>query len=407
MDKRKKIFDLSFKVEQYYDTNNKYCRIQKEDINFNKRGEFLGPHHWNGGKDKSKDIVESLTKRDLDWTNIETMYRYPNLSLSRDKLSLIKEKYGTRVVRDKDSADVCVISYKTIEKLISSDMYYGGLWKVSTFIEKKMPQLENVLTTEAYTYLNSLLVHLKPDDLIFGADRYNSWNASDSFEESPLSYFTKSGDDCWRSNNDENGALYIKNENLPLWNSFEDPNKLFVSDVYVNEVCSEDSIVLDWEQYENIKKMLNATPEDKAVAMTLMANCKIEESKTALGLLFYHYGDFMKGTNVWNQVAFKTLRKQFDHYMISGWNSSHTSVFSDLIKKLAEDDALTEEAMKHVCELVFERVLMSGCGFSTDQCAFEMKLEDVRLTPEYKEKLKKEEKTLSELVTMGDDGLPF
>ena len=406
---RQKIFDLIFDVERYYETQNKHSRLQKEDISLKKRGEYIGEHHWNGGKDRSADIIKDITEIGLDWTKIKTMYRYPNLSLSRDKLSLIKEKYGTRVVRDKDSADVCVISSKTIEKLISADMYYGGLWTVKTFNEKKMPQLKDVFTAEAYAYLNSFLINLHDDDIIFGADRYNSWNASDKFNESPLSYFTESSTskDCWRSDTDHNGALYIKDENLQLYNSFEDPNKVFVSDVYVNEVCSEDSIVLDWEEYENIKKMLSATAEDKAVAMTLMANCKIEESKTALGLLFYHYGDLMKGTNVWNQVAFKTLRKQFDHYIIGGWNVSHTSTFSKLIQKLAEDDALTEEAMKHVCQLVFERVLTEGCGFDTDQCAFEMKLEDVRLTQEYKDKLKKEEKTLSELVTMGDDGLPF
>ena len=154
---------------------------------------------------------------------------------------------------------------------------------------------------------------------------------------------------------------------------------------------------------------MSATNEDKNVAMSLMSNCKIEESKTALGLLFYHYGDSMKGTNVWNQVAFKTIRKQFDHYMIGGWNASHTSTFSQLIQKLAADDALTEDAMKHVCELVFDRVLTGGCGFNKDECAFEMDLADVRLTKEYKDKLKKEDKTLSELVTAGTsfDDLPF
>ncbi len=35
-----------------------------------------------------------------------------------------------------------------------------------------------------------------------------------------------------------------------------------------------------------------------------------------------------------------------------------------------------------------------------------MNLEDVRLTQHYKDKLKREDKTLSELVTVGDD-LPF
>lgn len=404
---RQKIFDLNFNVTRYYDTQNKHSRLQKEDISFSSRGEFIGEHHWNGGKEKSTEILEEITKRDLDWSNIKTMYRYPDLSLSRDKVSFIKDKYNTRVIRDKDSADICIISNKTIEKLIHSDLYYGGVWTVKTFNEMKMPQLANVMTAEAHASLADTLSNLQDDWMIFGADRYNSWNNSDEFHESPLTYFTENVNGyTWRSDTNHSGAMYIPTKDIALWDSFQDPNKTFVSDIYVNEVCSEDSIMLDWKQYEDLKKMLGATEDDRSVAMTIMANCKIEESKTALGLLFYHYGDSMKGISTWNQVAFKTLRKQFDHYMISGWNASHTSTFSSLIEKLAQDDALTEEAMKHICNLVFERVLNSGCGFSQEQCAFEMKLEDVRLTQHYKDKLVREDKTLSELVTMGDD-LPF
>jgi hypothetical protein len=377
----KKIFNLTFNIEKYYDTDDKNVKLQKEDIQLQSKGIRIGDHHWNGGKERSSDIVKQITKRNIDWTTVKTMYRFPNLSLSRDKLSLLKDKYGSRVVRDQSKADVSIISNKTIEKIISSDMYYGGTWTVKQFTKVKMPELRNTMTAEAYVYLESMLVHLYDDWYIHGPDRYNSWNASDEFEESSLVYFTDNNKICWRSQEDSKGALYISNKNMSAWDAINDPSKIFLSDVYVNEVCSEDSIVLDWEEYQNIKKMLSATREDKTVAMTLMSNCKIEESKT--------------------------LRKQFDHYMIGGWNSSHTSTFSQLIQKLAEDDALTEEAMKHVCELVFERVLTSGCGFATDECAFEMKLEDVRLTPEYKDKLKKEEKTLSELVIMGDDGLPF
>lgn len=401
-----KLFIINMDVARYYSTTNKHVRIQKEDIEFKSKGIYMGEHHWQAGKTRAGEVLSKIVQRDIDWSTHLTMYRYSNLSLSRDKLSLMKEKYGTRVVRDRDSADVNVISEKTIEKIISADLYYGSMWSVKTFINKKLLQLSTVLTTEAHEYLEGLVVHLKPDDMIYGGDRYNSWNTSDEFQESPLKYFTESDKDTWMSERTSNGACYISNDNLYIWRSLNDPNKTFVSDVYVNEVCSEDSIALDWEQYENIKKMLGATSEDKSIAMTLMANCKIEESKTALGLLFYHHGDSMKGTNVWNQVAFKTLRKQFDHYVIGGWNSSHTSTFSSLIQKLAEDNALTEEAMKHVCQLVFEKVLTSGCGFDTDQCAFEMKLEDVRLTQHYKDKLKREDKTLSELVTVGD-GLPF
>ena len=398
-----RLFIINMNVAKYYDTTSKHVRIKKDDIEFKKKGVYLGEHHWRADKTRSAEIVDKLTKKDIDWSTHLTMYRFPNLSLSRDKLSLMKEKYGTRVIRDKDSADVNVISEKTVEKLMSSDLYYGSIWTVKDFINKKLPELVPALTTEAHEYLESLITNLGPDDMIFGGDRYNSWNNSDAFKDSALCYFT---DGDWPTGHSSSGAMYISNDNMDAWDSLNDPSKTFVSDVYVNAVCSEDSITLDWEQYEQIKKMLSATTEDRSMAMTLMANCKIEESKTALGLLFYHYGDSLKGTNVWNQVAFKTLRKQFDHYIIGGWNAAHTSTFSSLIKKLAEDNALTEEAMKHICQLVFDKVLHSGCGFTKDDCAFEMKLEDVRLTKHYKDKLVREDKTLSELVTMGDD-LPF
>ncbi len=149
-----KLFIINMDVARYYNTSNKHVRIQKEDVEFKSKGEYIGEHHWQAGKTRSAEIVDSLTKRDIDWSTHLTMYRYPNLSLSRDKLSLMKEKYGTRVVRDRDSADVNVISEKTIEKLISANLYYGSMWSVKTFINKKLPQLSAVLTTEAYEYLN-------------------------------------------------------------------------------------------------------------------------------------------------------------------------------------------------------------------------------------------------------------
>jgi len=391
-------------IDQYYDTKNKDQRVEKKDIVIEKKGIFISKHQWQGSMDSSIKILNTLVKDKMDWTKVKTLYRYPNLSLSRDKVSLLKDKYGTKITRDRDNADVHVISNKTIEKLISSDMYYGNLWTIKTFKDVKLPELKKVMTEEAYEHVEGTLSHLHEDSYIFGGDRYNSWNNSDAFDKCPLTYFTN-GD--WRNHSDGQGAMYIKAKDIEEWESFDDSTKNFVSDIYVNEVCSEDSITLDWDYYKNIKKMMSATNEDKDVAMSLMSNCRIEESKTALGLLFYHYGDSMKGTKIWNQVAFKTIRKQFDHYMVGGWNTSHTSTFSQLIQKLAEDNALTEDAMKHVCELVFERVLMSGCGFSQDDCAFEMDLSDVRLTKEYKNKLKKEDKTLSELVTEGHNILPF
>jgi hypothetical protein len=149
--------------------------------------------------------------------------------------------------------------------------------------------------------------------------------------------------------------------------------------------------------------MLKSTAEDKTLAMSMMSNCNITESKTYIALLFYHFGEQMKSYKTWNQVAFKTLRKQFDKYMIA-WGSGHTSQYSELIKKLAEDDALTTHAVEHILDLTFKRVVESSSGFNSESSVFKIDRVHVSLNDEYKEKIK-DGKTLSEVVLQDD--LPF
>ena len=107
------------------------------------------------------------------------------------------------------------------------------------------------MTEEAYELLEGMLSHLHDDSYIFGGDRYNSWNNSDAFEKSTLTYFTNGK---WRDDSGHNGAQYVMEKNIPTWESFKDPTKIFVSDIYVNEVCSEDSITLDWDYSIRILK---------------------------------------------------------------------------------------------------------------------------------------------------------
>ena len=58
-----------------------------------------------------------------------------------------------------------------IQKLISSDMYYGGTWTVKTFIDKKMPELKATMTNEAYEYLNGMVSCLQDNWMIFDNKR--------------------------------------------------------------------------------------------------------------------------------------------------------------------------------------------------------------------------------------------
>ena len=405
----KKVHTIEIELDDYYDMKDEQMKVKKNDVHLKLYGYYISKCKW-GSSNGSKEVLESLVKTNIDWTTINKLYRFPHLSLSRDKLTTLKDKYNVKVVRDMNAADVCVISDRTIEKLTTSN-YYGNIFTKEKFIKKfNDPKFEDCFTENAFNYILSYFDKLEDDEYIYVNDRFQDWNSSDAFQKSALTYFTQGkfiGDHAAQ------GMNYIDVEN---WENYKQifgdtSTKVFVEDVYVNEVCSEDSIIIDWECYENIKKMISATTEDQAVAMTLMANCKINESKTTLGLLFYHHGEQLKGTKTWNQVAFKTLRKQFDHYMISGWNSSHTSTFSSLIEKLIKDDALTEESISHICDLVFDKVLKGGCGYNEedDTCVFEMKRVDVRLKPLYQKKMKEEDKSLSTVLTEVNtfNDLPF
>jgi hypothetical protein len=403
----KKIYRLNISVTDYHNTNDANVLIQKKDISLKEIGIYAGMHEYDYENNILKKIVKETVKKNIDWNNIKTIYRSENLTLSRDKLSLLKSKYNIKIIRDQSIADVSIISEKTIEKLFYNNGggYYCSNWTLETF-KNHIKKLEHMMTSEAYDHLINLTSLCPDGSIIQGIGSFSNWNTSDSFRKSKLYDLN----DLFHSDTDINRIYYILTENQKEWEALNDPSKIFVLDVYVNEVCSEDSVILNWENYESISKMLNSTSEDRAVAMTLMSNCKIEESKTILALLFYHKGNHMKGSPVWNQVAFKTLRKQFDHYIMGHYGQSHSGVFSKLIHKLAEDNALTEESITHICTLVFERVLNNGCGFNNEDSAFDFKLEDVKLKQHYKDILIKQNQTLSQFVAKdvyAIEDLPF
>ena len=103
-----------------------------------------------------------------------------------------------------------------------------------------------------------------------------------------------------------------------------------------------------------------------------------------MGLLFFHYLEHLKHIKTWNQVGFKTLRQDFEKYMVGGWNSGHTSRYTQLITMLAEDDALTTDVVESILDLVFKNVLQASSGFEKD-CAFKIDRPNVKLTDKISE----------------------
>ena len=344
------------------------------------------------------DILDKLTTPDtVDLNKINTIYRLPNLALSRDKLNNVKEKYNIKVIRDIHTADLIVVSNKTIDKIMER------MWNRYIFTKAEFKEIfslhKSVFHKEVQIEIDEFLTNvIQDDDIISSYTSSYYHNASKAFENSETNKFFKKIDQ-----GDSDTFLYVPQKHEEQWDVIFNSSHKLISDVYMNQVCSEDSIVIDEDMYSRLNQMLKSTEEDKTLAMTMMSNCNITESKTYIALLFYHFGEQMKAYKTWNQVAFKTLRKQFDKYILA-WGVGHTSQYSELVKKLAEDDALTIYAVEHILDLTFQKVIESSSGFNKEGCAFKIDRIHVSLNDEYKQKVKDGE-TLSQVVLQ--DVLPF
>ena len=122
------------------------------------------------------------------------------------------------------------------------------------------------------------------------------------------------------------------------------------------------------------------------VGMTMMANCNVDKSRTFLCLLFAVCSDNMKNSNVWNQVNFKYLKKEFEYYIdvqLSSWGHA----YSHLIKKMVEDKCLTAWAASLIASVMFKRVLEGHHQVGGEDCVFSLSSKDLKLKNEYLIKL--------------------
>ena len=376
-----------------------------ENIKFSK-GLYINREGWHI-EFKQMASFMPLTTNKLDWSTISTMYRHPNITLSRDKLSCLKDKYNIKVIRDKTKADVEVVSEKTFMSLVSSkySVSLSSLRSVKALFKKH----EEAMSEDLMEEMNNIFDNPDNQETLFVLNNRNSYYNRDLSSDEVKAFLSDV------ENMETSHLNYIAEENFNTYNYLLSNQNKTVLDTYVNEVASEDSITIDGDIYKKISLMLESVNDDDVtMGMTMMSNCNIENSKTHLGLLFFHYMENLKHIKTWNQVGFKSLRKSFDKYMIGGWNSGHTSRYTRLIELLAKDGALTTSAVESVLDLVFKNVL-SSAGFGNDgsidsnanTSAFVIQRPHVTLSDTYKKKIKTENITLSELICSKVDDLPF
>ena len=326
--------------------------------------------------------------------NIKTIHRLSNISLSRDKVKIWCEKNNCKVTRDINKADLIIYSNDTVKNLITSNWY--NAFKTINEIIPSIQNLHNELKFNKCTLDDMLLMFANiEDDAIIQVTHSYDYYSRDSVVLN-ANYTDKYND--WHKTNNSNATdnelfcLYGHNEYIETqnWNEY---TKLysgkFMLDTMANKLMSNDSVIFDDEMYINIKNMIKSgNKEDVTIAMSTIANCNIEESKTYIAILFFHFNeDFFKHNKLYTSTVFKSIRKSFQKYGDLKWNRQHTSSYTSLIEHLIEDDALTVKVLEHILDLVYENVIVKSTGLK--RSAFIINRASITLCDELQEKVNK------------------
>ena len=342
------------------------------------------------------DLTDKVIKIKGSTIKDKTFYRYPNLSLPRNKVDLLKEKYNISVTRNKAAADFKVVSYDTVRRL--GDIFYSSIngFNDKVTLMKYLNPLRGYFTDSAWSEMLEVADNIDKDKWVSISVPY-VYNCAFPIMYNAIREIKHAKSTRSLSNLKDHDFISVKDKDL-IEDIFNSQN--LVLDSNMLEICNEDSIVVDASQFQNILGMIKSNDiDDTSVALEIMAACNLTKSRGSIAYMFEFYHDYLKMASNWNHISVKALRKATSKYHGYGDNN-RAFKYSNFIKKIAEDDSLDEFVFKQVAKDIFDKII--NAKFPGERSPFDFKLSDIRLKDNYKELLKKPELQLEDL---GD--LPF
>ena len=322
----------------------------------------------------------------------KTFYRFPDLSLPRQKVDLLKEKYNIKVTRKLDVADYKIISKRYLNKIITTS-WHTDYNKSFVYDFMKQAKEQNLLSNSALNAFRMILEDT-PSDAMFRID-LNSWggyNSTTNFSKTELAardQFTSEikglADGHFNGNMKSmligNDTTDARKNDVSMFNSFIGCSNVVLDETMI-DIIDEGLAVLESDQYDDIEKMITCSSiDDRSVALEMLANCNVNKSFDIVsGMYWWHY-DWMKNTNNWNTVNVKTLRTQMKRYE-GGHADNGIWSFNNYLKNLAEEGKLTKFAVDKTRERLYSTLLSSYVGPSSD--IFKISLDSIELEDKFK-----------------------
>ena len=296
---------LTFDFIKRYTNDSHYCKINVE------HGILLKD-------DKNiSEIINDYKTLNCDLQN-KKLYRHKSIKLPRDKFNILKEKHNCSITRDYKNADYIIFPKNMND--------YECLYKYTFFdYESNINFIEKMI--DKWSFNRDIISRYsnEPVKLIGINIGYNLKNYDFKLEELV---------------NRSNYSNFYKTDvyNLEILNSAI-KNKNILIDSDINDMCTEDSIIIDLEQYYNLENMIeNGNRQDLNLILELLANSNFEKSKRLICCLYYFYSSrFKDKCSNWNSINIKTFRLKVESYFNRNSYINISSV-QYIITKLITDD---------------------------------------------------------------------
>ena len=322
-------------------------------------------------------------------------YRFPDLSLPRQKVDLLKEKYNIKITRKEEDADYKIVSNKFLEKIISFEWHGAYINKTNIYeFMKELKELD-LLSNSAINSFRILLEDSPSDTMFHVKFNRHHWGnrnklskadqkLSEDFGIEVEKYFDKYCTDNGRAMIVGKETAKARQNDVKLYKSFIDSNNIILDESMIS-IIDEGLAILENNQYDDIEKMVTCMSiDDRSIALEMLANCNVNKSFDVVsGLYWWHY-DWMKNTNNWNSVNVKSFRAQMKKYE-SGHSESNIWAFNSYLKLLAEDKKMSKFAVDKTREKLHTTLLSSLVGPSSE--VFKVELDNLILSDKFKTKI--------------------
>ena len=306
-------------------------------------------------------------KLDSDSLKGKTLYRYPKINLSRDKVSSIKQDYGISITRDHKKADYHIISQKYINSKVEQLGYRPRIFTVESVLADIHKQTIDMSDVRAA---------INDHELILFEYQLYGWHSNYEAKFTP-----RLEDWRWGSFMNKNAHTLLGCGNLVL-------------DENINNIISKESPTITEEMFDNLEEMIRTRNEDDInMALNVMANSNYTESVDKIGLLLVTHRSTLSKCKAWNSIGVKAMRSTFSAFNMNLDDYAHG--YNKFFDVLLSKGAMTSFAVRKVKHLIFKRFLNRFFDNDPDTgkytMPFHIKESDLMLAPKYEKEFTEKE----------------